>query len=40
VWRDLGTDPRDELARSRDFILAHLGAPAAGARPRASTDGR
>ena len=32
VWRDLGTDPRDELARSRDFILAHLKAPASGAR--------
>lgn len=24
VWRDSGTDPRDELARSRDFILASL----------------
>jgi len=24
VWRDLGTDPKDELARSRAFILATL----------------
>jgi hypothetical protein len=25
VWRDLKTDPLDELARARDYIRAHLG---------------